>query len=73
MSETMSDTDWFGDPAAADDVAQEFEPDEPADPEEPETLADDAVPADPGEADYADVIDQREPAGVDEDGYERED
>ncbi len=64
----------FGD-IAAEDVAEEFEPDEAADPEEPETLADDdeAPPADPGEANYVDVIDQIQPAGVDEDGYERED
>jgi hypothetical protein len=72
MSETMPDTDRFGDPAD-EDVAGEFEPEDPADPEEPETLADEAAPVDPGEADYVDVLEQREPAGVDEDGYERED
>lgn len=75
MNETMPDADRFGDPAAEEvaAVAEEFEPSDPADPEEPETLEDAAAPLDPGEADYADVIAQQEPAGVDEDGYERED
>lgn len=73
MSETMPDTDRFGDPAA-ETVAEEFEPGDAADPEEPETLAEDAAaPIDPGEADYVDVIEQRKPAGQDEDGYDRED